>query len=150
MTRDCLAKALYNRMIKQIIEEMNKILSLRENVVQSLHDGFIGIFDSFGFESQKLSCYENMCKNYSAEKIENFYSSNLYRINSIEKEAQKTQWDDSYFVNAPCVNLFEETVSSLLKSIITVKSYELFIINRINLGIVLNHVFSWINEEFQL
>lgn len=67
--RNTLAKALYNRMFDYIIEKMNERLSVKQEKYNS-----IGLLDIFGFENFLMNSFEQLCINFTNEKLQKLYT----------------------------------------------------------------------------
>jgi myosin-7 len=67
--RNTLAKALYNRIFDFIIEKMNERLSVHQDKYSS-----IGLLDIFGFENFEVNSFEQLCINFTNEKLQKLYT----------------------------------------------------------------------------
>jgi myosin heavy subunit len=66
--RNTLAKALYNRVFEFIIEKMNERLACAAKYSS------IGLLDIFGFENFEINSFEQLCINFTNEKLQKLYT----------------------------------------------------------------------------
>ena len=92
----------------------HKSLNVLHKAVRRANDGFIGILDMFGFEDTRPSQLEQICINLSAETMQHFYNTHIFKssIESCRKESVLSEIDVEYFDNVPCIDLISSLVSS--------------------------------------
>eukprot|EP01121_Diplochlamys_sp_Union-15-3_P003578 TRINITY_DN1350_c0_g7_i2.p1 TRINITY_DN1350_c0_g7~~TRINITY_DN1350_c0_g7_i2.p1 ORF type:complete len:1524 (-),score=391.20 TRINITY_DN1350_c0_g7_i2:27-4094(-) len=85
-SRDALAKALYGRMFSWIVDKINKTLTVE------LHDPFIGILDITGFENFQFNSLEQLCINYTNEKLQQFFNHHMFTLEQEEYKRENINW----------------------------------------------------------
>jgi len=78
-SRDGLAKALYTALFDFVVSTVNSKIG----IVNAKAAAHIGIVDVFGFEDLKVNSFEQLCINYSNEKLQDIFEQQLKRT---EKE----------------------------------------------------------------
>ena len=68
--RDALAKQLYDNLFSWLVKRMNKTILPEKKVNKPLT---IGLLDIFGFENFKHNDFEQLCINYTNEKLHKLY-----------------------------------------------------------------------------
>ena len=100
-SRDSLAKSLYNNLFGWLVKRMNLTI-----LPQYLIDGevewaqnntkTIGLLDIFGFERFKENFFEQLCINYTNEKLHKLYISAVF---DAEKFELRMEGLDQYIAN---------------------------------------------------
>ncbi|CAF3595646.1 unnamed protein product, partial [Rotaria sp. Silwood2] len=67
---DAISKAIYERMFKLVVTRINKSLDRTKRQGSS----FIGILDVAGFEIFQLNSFEQLCINYTNEKLQQLFN----------------------------------------------------------------------------
>ena len=103
--RDALAKALYEALFHWMVHKINANLRKHDN--DSSHT--IGVLDIFGFECFLKNGFEQLCINYSNEKLHFFFNDYVFRMEKVvyEKEKLKIDGNIEYVDNSPCLKMFE-------------------------------------------
>ena len=104
--RDALAKALYGALFHWMIQKVNVTLRGQQQE-KALHT--IGVLDIFGFESFIKNGFEQLCINYSNEKLHFFFNEHVFRLEKVVYEKEKLQIDGNiqFVDNSPCLKMFE-------------------------------------------
>ncbi|KAH0604680.1 uncharacterized protein H6S33_006348 [Morchella sextelata] len=84
---DALAKALYERGFGKLVEMVNSKLDTRGE-----GDGFIGVLDIAGFEIFEVNSFEQLCINYTNEKLQQFFNHHMFVLEQEEYEREKIEW----------------------------------------------------------
>jgi myosin heavy subunit len=85
-SRDALSKAIYGRLFLWIVKRMNKILNTEKAAL------FIGILDIAGFEIFVNNSFEQMCINYTNEKLQQFFNHHMFKLEQEEYIKEKINW----------------------------------------------------------
>jgi len=85
-SRDALVKALYGRLFLWIVDKINQ--SLR---VKPTHK-FIGILDIAGFEIFKHNSFEQLCINFTNERLQQFFNLHMFELEQAEYQREGIFW----------------------------------------------------------
>ncbi|KAJ3333456.1 cytochrome c oxidase subunit 1 [Blyttiomyces sp. JEL0837] len=101
--RDNVAKSIYDNLFQRILEFINN--SLLSKVKET---NFIGVLDIFGFEAFETNSFEQLCINYTNEKLQYFFNEFIFKIEQDEYSKEEIIWSKVEFVdNQPCLDLIE-------------------------------------------
>ena len=70
--RDALAKAVYDRIFRWIVNRINQLLA--PTVEEMENETEIGILDIFGFEKFEENSFEQLCINLANEQLQYFFN----------------------------------------------------------------------------
>ncbi|XP_074601983.1 myosin 95E [Brevipalpus obovatus] len=93
--RDCLCKALYNRLFIWLINRMNDILKPKISSKKRI----IGILDMYGFEVFEKNRFEQFLINYCNEKLHQIYVDKVLREEQEEYKREGISWKKIDFFN---------------------------------------------------
>jgi myosin protein heavy chain len=85
-SRDALCKALYGRMFLWVVEKLNSTLQVVPK------DNFIGILDIAGFEIFQHNSFEQLCINFTNEKLQQFFNHHMFTLEQEEYKKEKIDW----------------------------------------------------------
>ncbi|KAG1459764.1 hypothetical protein G6F46_005039 [Rhizopus delemar] len=106
---DALAKTLYERNFGFLVERINKAID-GPNAKEKA--GFIGVLDIAGFEIFEASTnsFEQLCINYTNEKLQQFFNQNMFELEQEEYRKEKINWDYIDFGKdlQPTIDLIEK------------------------------------------
>lgn len=102
--RDSLAKALYGTAFLKVVKRTNESIGYREDV-----DMFCGVLDIFGFECFDFNSFEQLCINFTNERLQQFFNTFVFKCEEKLYEAEKIPWNALDFPdNKDCVDLMEQ------------------------------------------
>jgi myosin heavy subunit len=76
-SREALAKALYGRMFLWIVKRIN------ESIAKDRSSYFIGVLDIAGFEIFEHNSFEQLCINYTNEKLQQFFNNHMFKLEQV-------------------------------------------------------------------
>ncbi|KAM8723837.1 myosin-16-like [Acanthopagrus schlegelii] len=99
-----LAKAIYDRMFKWMVTRINRTLDTKMQ-----RQYFIGVLDIAGFEIFELNSFEQLCINFTNEKLQQFFNHHMFVL---EQEEYKKEGIDWVFIDfgldlQACIDLLE-------------------------------------------
>eukprot|EP01130_Rhizamoeba_saxonica_P018571 TRINITY_DN9344_c0_g1_i1.p1 TRINITY_DN9344_c0_g1~~TRINITY_DN9344_c0_g1_i1.p1 ORF type:complete len:1750 (-),score=489.94 TRINITY_DN9344_c0_g1_i1:43-5292(-) len=80
--RDALAKELYGRLFLWVVDRINQTLKVVEE------DDFIGLLDIAGFEIFEYNTFEQLCINFTNEKLQQFFNRHMFTLEQEEYERE--------------------------------------------------------------
>uniref|UniRef100_A0A2D4IMK1 Myosin-9 n=2 Tax=Micrurus TaxID=8634 RepID=A0A2D4IMK1_MICLE len=103
---EALAKATYERMFRWLVMRINKALDKTKRQGAS----FIGILDIAGFEIFELNSFEQMCINYTNEKLQQLFNHTMFILEQEEYQREGIEWNfiDFGLDLQPCIDLIEK------------------------------------------
>ena len=101
-----LCKTLYEKTFSSIVDRINKALDRPTS-----KSTFIGVLDIAGFEIFESNSFEQLCINYTNEKLQQFFNHHMFVLEQEEYARESIDWD---FVNfgldlQPTIDLIEST-----------------------------------------
>ncbi|XP_043566924.1 myosin-7-like [Chiloscyllium plagiosum] len=105
-----LAKATYDRMFKWLVLRINKTLDTKLS-----RQFFIGVLDIAGFEIFDYNSFEQLCINFTNEKLQQFFNHHMFVL---EQEEYKREGIDWVFIDfgldlQACIDLIEKPMGIL-------------------------------------
>uniref|UniRef100_A0A3B3RZF7 Myosin, heavy chain 9a, non-muscle n=1 Tax=Paramormyrops kingsleyae TaxID=1676925 RepID=A0A3B3RZF7_9TELE len=103
---EALAKATYERMFRWLVLRINKALDKTKRQGAS----FIGILDIAGFEIFELNSFEQLCINYTNEKLQQLFNHTMFILEQEEYQREGIEWSfiDFGLDLQPCIDLIEK------------------------------------------
>nr|XP_057941324.1 myosin-10 isoform X5 [Doryrhamphus excisus] len=100
-----LAKATYERLFRWLVHRINRALDRRQRQGAS----FIGILDIAGFEIFQLNSFEQLCINYTNEKLQQLFNHTMFILEQEEYQREGIEWNfiDFGLDLQPCIDLIE-------------------------------------------
>ncbi|XP_072769181.1 uncharacterized protein myh14 isoform X3 [Nerophis lumbriciformis] len=101
-----LAKATYERLFRWLVHRINRALDRRQRQGAS----FIGILDIAGFEIFQLNSFEQLCINYTNEKLQQLFNHTMFILEQEEYQREGIEWNfiDFGLDLQPCIDLIEK------------------------------------------
>ncbi|KAJ7331894.1 hypothetical protein JRQ81_014074 [Phrynocephalus forsythii] len=105
-----LAKATYDRMFKWLVFRINKTLDTK-----LARQFFIGVLDIAGFEIFDYNSFEQLCINFTNEKLQQFFNHHMFVLEQEEYKKEGIEWvfiDFGLDLQA-CIDLIEKPLGIL-------------------------------------
>uniref|UniRef100_A0A8D0L1C4 Myosin heavy chain 7B n=1 Tax=Sphenodon punctatus TaxID=8508 RepID=A0A8D0L1C4_SPHPU len=105
-----LAKATYDRMFKWLVTSINRTLDTR-----LARQFFIGVLDIAGFEIFEFNSFEQLCINFTNEKLQQFFNHHMFVLEQEEYKKEGIEWvfiDFGLDLQA-CIDLIEKPLGIL-------------------------------------
>ncbi|KAH0632072.1 hypothetical protein JD844_020133 [Phrynosoma platyrhinos] len=102
---EALAKATYERLFRWILTRVNKALDKTKRQGAS----FLGILDIAGFEIFEINSFEQLCINYTNEKLQQLFNHTMFILEQEEYQREGIEWNfiDFGLDLQPCIELIE-------------------------------------------
>ncbi|XP_074639301.1 uncharacterized protein LOC141897583 [Acropora palmata] len=103
---EAVSKSLYERMFKWIVMRINKSMDRTKREGAS----FIGILDIAGFEIFQMNSFEQLCINYTNEKLQQLFNHTMFILEQEEYRKEGIEWKfiDFGLDLQPCIDLLEK------------------------------------------
>ncbi|NWW06676.1 MYSS protein, partial [Oreocharis arfaki] len=100
-----LAKALYERMFLWMVVRINEQLDTKQP-----RQYFIGVLDIAGFEIFDFNSFEQLCINFTNEKLQQFFNHHMFVLEQEEYKKEGIEWEfiDFGMDLAACIELIEK------------------------------------------
>ncbi|XP_009079029.1 PREDICTED: myosin-11 isoform X2 [Acanthisitta chloris] len=102
---EALAKAKFERLFRWILARVNKALDKTKRQGAS----FLGILDIAGFEIFENNSFEQLCINYTNEKLQQLFNHTMFILEQEEYQREGIEWNfiDFGLDLQPCIELIE-------------------------------------------
>uniref|UniRef100_A0A7N6AE76 Myosin, heavy chain 11a, smooth muscle n=1 Tax=Anabas testudineus TaxID=64144 RepID=A0A7N6AE76_ANATE len=102
---EALAKAMFERLFRWILSRVNKALDKTKRQGAS----FLGILDIAGFEIFEDNSFEQLCINYTNEKLQQLFNHTMFILEQEEYQREGIEWNfiDFGLDLQPCIELIE-------------------------------------------
>lgn len=87
---DALAKGIYERGFGNLVTKINKQLDRTGMGMDDSH--FIGVLDIAGFEIFEENSFEQLCINYTNEKLQQFFNHHMFVLEQEEYAREQIEW----------------------------------------------------------
>ncbi|XP_062891372.1 myosin-10-like isoform X2 [Mobula hypostoma] len=107
---EALAKASYERLFRWLVHRINRALDRTKRQGAS----FIGILDIAGFEIFQLNSFEQLCINYTNEKLQQLFNHTMFVLEQEEYQREGIDWAfvDFGLDLQPCIDLIERPANA--------------------------------------
>ncbi|XP_034469732.1 unconventional myosin-IXb isoform X2 [Hippoglossus hippoglossus] len=107
--RDSMAKSLYSALFDWIVLHINHAMLNRRDMEESVSCLSIGVLDLFGFENLHTNGFEQLCINYTNEKLQHYINQNIFRLKQEDYVSEGLTWQNiDYSDNSGCIELISQ------------------------------------------
>nr|3I5F_A Chain A, Myosin heavy chain isoform A [Doryteuthis pealeii]3I5G_A Chain A, Myosin heavy chain isoform A [Doryteuthis pealeii]3I5H_A Chain A, Myosin heavy chain isoform A [Doryteuthis pealeii]3I5I_A Chain A, Myosin heavy chain isoform A [Doryteuthis pealeii] len=105
-----LAKSLYDRMFNWLVRRVNQTLDTKAK-----RQFFIGVLDIAGFEIFDFNSFEQLCINYTNERLQQFFNHHMFVLEQEEYKKEGIVWEfiDFGLDLQACIELIEKPMGIL-------------------------------------
>lgn len=108
--RDCLAKVIYAELFEWLVTFINNSMCTGTSVWSN----FIGVLDVYGFECFQMNNLEQLCINYTNEKLQQHFVGHYLKAQQEEYVSEGLKWSFvKYQDNQGCLDLIEGSPMSV-------------------------------------
>ncbi|RMJ27364.1 heavy chain [Aspergillus sp. HF37] len=109
LSLDALAKGIYERGFGDLVSRIND--QLERNTMAGDDSFFIGVLDIAGFEIFEDNSFEQLCINYTNEKLQQFFNHHMFVLEQEEYAREQIEWQFIDFGKdlQPTIDLIELT-----------------------------------------
>lgn len=107
---NAMSKSIYDRMFKWLVSRINKQLDTKNK-----RQFFIGVLDIAGFEIFEFNTFEQLCINYTNERLQQFFNHHMFVLEQEIYKKEGINWDfiDFGMDLAACIELIEKPMGIL-------------------------------------
>jgi len=87
--RDTLATSLYSRLFNWLVEKVNAYLKVQTS---AQIEASVSVLDIFGFECFKVNSLEQLCINYTNEKLQQHFNNYVFKLEEAEYTREGIEW----------------------------------------------------------
>ncbi|KAK3138149.1 hypothetical protein QOZ80_5AG0365180 [Eleusine coracana subsp. coracana] len=110
VSRDGLAKQIYSQLFDWLVNRLNASIGQ-----DTYSDRLIGILDIYGFESFKNNSFEQLCINFTNEKLQQHFNQNVFKMEQEEYNREQIDWSYIEFVdNQDVLDLIEKKPGGII------------------------------------
>jgi myosin heavy subunit len=109
--RDALAKFIYDKQFDWLVRRINAAIC----TAKGTKNHSIGVLDIFGFEIFKVNSFEQLCINFTNEKLQQHFNAQTFRLEEEMYRIEKINFESvSYIDNQPVLDLIEQKPQGVL------------------------------------
>ncbi|CAO2166166.1 unnamed protein product [Urochloa humidicola] len=110
ISRDGLAKQIYSRLFDWLVNRINASIGQDPD-----SNKLIGVLDIYGFESFKTNSFEQLCINFTNEKLQQHFNQNVFKMEQEEYTREQINWSYIEFVdNQDVLDLIEKKPGGII------------------------------------
>jgi WD40 repeat protein len=107
--RDALARQIYGLLFLCLVDRANTSIGYLAEV-----ELFCGVLDIFGFECFKVNSFEQLCINFTNERLQQFFNNFVFKLEEILYKNEDIPWDPLDFPdNSESVDLISDPKTGL-------------------------------------
>ncbi|XP_075725779.1 myosin heavy chain, muscle-like isoform X7 [Rhipicephalus microplus] len=105
-----LSKAIFDRLFKWLVKRVNETLDTKQK-----RQHFIGVLDIAGFEIFDFNSFEQLCINFTNEKLQQFFNHHMFVLEQEEYKREGIEWEfiDFGLDLQACIELIEKPMGVL-------------------------------------
>ncbi|XP_019770161.2 myosin heavy chain, muscle isoform X6 [Dendroctonus ponderosae] len=105
-----MSKAMFDRLFKFLVKKCNETLDTKQK-----RQHFIGVLDIAGFEIFDFNSFEQLCINFTNEKLQQFFNHHMFVLEQEEYKREGIEWAfiDFGMDLAACIELIEKPMGIL-------------------------------------
>ncbi|XP_078159756.1 myosin-12-like isoform X2 [Carex rostrata] len=110
LNRDALAKTMYSRLFDWLVDKINNSIGQDPDA-----KNIIGVLDIYGFESFKINSFEQLCINFTNEKLQQHFNQHVFKMEQEDYTKEEIDWSYVEFVdNQDVLDLIEKKPGGII------------------------------------
>ncbi len=109
-SRNAMCKAIYERCFLWLVKKLNSVLAADREA------NFIGVLDIAGFEIFQNNSFEQLCINFTNEKLQEFFNHHMFKLEQEEYAKEQIVWTyiDFGIDSKQTIDLIEKKPNSIM------------------------------------